>query len=231
MKKTIILIVEDEIAIRDMLRFALEPADFIVHEAENTEQANRYIKQQIPDLILLDWMLPNQSGIDYMRQLKQKSDTQNIPVIVLTARAEEDNKLQGFAAGADDYITKPFSPRELIARIKSVLRRGLLASPDGSIKLAELQLNTYTHEVTVNNQALILTPLEYKLLLFFMKHPNKVYSRNQLLDYIWGNGNDILDRSIDVQIRRLRNRLKPYGYDKTIQTVRGGGYQWMVAKI
>lgn len=231
MKKPVILIVEDEVAIRDMLRFALESADFVVIEAENTEHANHQLIQQIPDLILLDWMLPNQSGIEYLKQLKQKTATQDIPIIVLTARAEEDNKLQGFDAGADDYITKPFSPRELIARIKSILRRGLLASPDGIIKFADLKLNINTHQVTANGQELILTPLEYKLLLFFMKHPSKVYSRNQLLDHIWGGTNDILDRSIDVQIRRLRNRLKPYGYDKYIQTVRGGGYQWTADKL
>lgn len=228
MKKLAILIVEDEAAIRDMLRLALEAQDFIVYEAEDAKQANRKLTQQMPDLILLDWMLPGQSGLDYLKQLKQKPETQDIPIIVLTARAEEDNKLHGFAVGADDYVTKPFSPRELIARIKSVLRRGLLATPDGIIKVDNLELNIHTHQITVSGQKLELSPLEYKLLLFFMKHPNKVYSRNQLLDHIWGGIHDMLDRSIDVQIRRLRNRLKPHAYDKYIQTVRGGGYRWAV---
>lgn len=230
MKKYAILIVEDEIAIRDMLRFALESSGFSVFEAEDTKQANRQLLQEMPDLILLDWMLPNQSGIEYMKQLKQKTETQDIPIIILTARAEEDNKLQGFDAGADDYVTKPFSPRELIARIKTILRRGVLQSPNGVLRLDNLSLDVNTQKVKINEQELKLTPLEYKLLLFFMRHPNKVYSRNQLLDHIWGMTNDILDRTIDVQIRRLRKQLKPYGYDKYIKTVRSGGYQWVVEK-
>jgi len=228
MQQPIILVVEDEIAIRDLLRLTLEQADFVVAEAENTDQANQKIAQKIPDLILLDWMLPKRSGIDYMKALKQKAETRDIPVIMLTARAEEDNKIQGFDAGADDYVTKPFSPRELVLRIKSILRRGLLASPDGIIKVAELYLNMNTQQVTIDSQLIKLTPLEYQILLFFMKHPNKVYSRNQLLDNIWRDSGQVLDRTIDVQIRRLRNRLKPYQYDKYIRTVRGGGYQWVV---
>lgn len=225
LKMAKILIIEDEAAIRQLLRFSLEPAGFSVTEAENTDLAFQAVKKNKPDLILVDWMLPGLSGVEFIKQLKAKESTRHIPVILLTARAEENNKLQGFDAGADDYVTKPFSPAELIARIKTILRRGILVSPEGLIQLGKIKLNTESHEVSVNNSILSLSPIEYRLLLFFIKHPNKVFTRNQLLDNIWENNADITDRSVDVHIRRLRNRLKPFGVEDYIQTVRGAGYQ------
>ena len=226
--KTSILIIEDEAPIRQLLRFTLEPADFEVQEAENTELARLKIKKKLPDLILVDWMLPGESGIEFIKQLKNHADTHSIPIILLTARAEENNKLQGFEVGADDYITKPFSPRELIARIKSVLRRGVLLSPSGLLNSGELQLNTHAHEARINNELLNLSPLEYQLLLFFVKHPNKAFTRAQLLNHMSADNEDISDRSIDAHIRRLRKRLKPHHYDECIQTVRGTGYQFIL---
>jgi two-component system phosphate regulon response regulator PhoB len=223
-RSIVILIVEDEIAIRDMLRFALEPAGFVVLEATNTHEANQLLKQQRPHLILVDWMLPGCSGINFIKHLKINHLTQSIPIIMLTARAEEHNKVTGLEVGADDYITKPFSPRELIARIQSVLRRGGLVI-DGFLRMGSLQMNTATHEVFVAKEKLFLTPVEYRLLHFLLTHPKRVYSRSQLLDHVWPNQEDITERTVDVQIRRLRDRLKPFGYHHWIQTTRGAGYQ------
>ena len=224
--KTQILIIEDEAPIRQLLRFALEPAGFSVTEAENTELARQEINKRPPDLILVDWMLPGENGIEFIKYLKAQPQTHSIPIILLTARAEETNKLQGFDIGADDYVTKPFSPRELIARIKSILRRGVLVSPQGIIQFKQLQINSQAHEVRINDELLSLSPFEYQLLLFFIKNPNKVFSREQLLNRFSENNQDTSDRSIDAHIRRLRSRLKPYGYDQYIQTVRSAGYQW-----
>ncbi len=175
-------------------------------------------------------MLPDISGIEFIKQLKQKTHTQNIPTILLTARAEENNKVLGFETGADDYVTKPFSTRELIARIKSILKRGPLISPVGMITLQDLMIDTNKHQASIKHQLLDLTPNEYRLLLFFSKNPNKVYSRSQLLVQVWDNAEEIYERTVDVQIRRLRDRLKPFGYDKFLQTVRGFGYQWLLSK-
>lgn len=221
-----ILIVEDETAIRDMVRFALAPAGFEVIEARNVTEAETHIANQIPHLILLDWMLPGTSGIDFAKQLKQNHTTKEIPIIMLTAKAEESNKIKGLETGADDYITKPFSPRELIARIKTVLRRGPLVNVEGIIEVNKLHVNVNSHQVTINDELIDLTPNEYKLLHFFVTHQDRVYSRAQLLDQIWGGESDIDERTVDVQIRRLRSRLKPYDYDLCIKTVRGTGYQF-----
>jgi two-component system phosphate regulon response regulator PhoB len=226
MKNTTILIVEDEGPIRDMIRFALESADFEVIESENTKAAEQLIVQRIPDLILLDWMLPGTSGIQFTRQLKSNPNTRDIPIILLSAKAEEDNKIKGLETGADDYITKPFSPRELIARIRTVLRRGILITSTGVIRVDDLEINTLTHQVTIQNTLIELAPIEYKLLYFFLTHQNRVYTREQLLDHIWGGENYIDDRTVDVQIRRLRSRLKSHGYDSYIKTVHGTGYQF-----
>jgi two-component system, OmpR family, phosphate regulon response regulator PhoB len=221
-----ILIVEDEPAIRDMLRLVFKTMPFQLLEAESVQVARQKMALQTPDLILLDWMLPNVSGIDFIKQIREKAKTRDIPIILLTARAEEENKVKGLQVGADDYITKPFSPRELIARIQSVMRRGPLQSPDGFLAFNTLQLDTYQCQVKVGNHCLSLTSLEYRLLHFFMKHPNKVYSREELLEYIWGAVADINERSIDSQIKRLRKQLASHGYDRYLQTVRGIGYQW-----
>lgn len=227
MKKTSLLIIDDEAPIRDMLVFALKPAGFELIEAESVQQAERKIAKKMPDLILLDWMLPGKSGIEFAKQLKLNKTTRDIPIIMLTAKAEEENKIKGLETGADDYITKPFSPRELIARIKSVLRRGPLVSPEGMIQIQKLCVNTNAHTVTINQQIIELTPIEYKLLYFFITHLDRTYNREQLLDHVWGGENYIDERTVDVQIRRLRLRLKPHGYDHYLKTIRGVGYQFV----
>ncbi len=229
--KTRILIVEDEITIRDMLRFALEPAGFDIMEAGSAKEAELQMTKNMPQLILLDWMLPGLSGVDFAGKLKTHPTTQNIPIIMLTAKAEENNKIKGLETGADDYITKPFSPRELIARVKTVLRRGPLVSLDDLITLKDLQLNIKSQRLTINYENIELTPIEYRLLHFFMTHANRVYNREQLLDHIWGGEKYIDERTVDVTIRRLRNRLKPFGYHVHIKTMRGSGYQFLRDKI
>lgn len=223
-KTTTVLIVEDESSIRDMLKFALAEKNFILIEAENTKDAEHKLANQLPDIILLDWMLPGKSGIDFARQLKKNQHTQNIPIIMLTAKAEEENKIKGFAVGADDYVTKPFSPRELAARIQAVLRRGPLINAEGIIHFDNFYINTHTQAVAIDNEPLILTPITYRLLLFFITHPNKIYSREQLLQQVWVENIDKDLRTVDVQIKRLREILAPYGYKDVIKTVRSVGY-------
>ncbi len=209
-----------------MLHFALENANFKVIEAEDAIQAKRLMADRFPDLILLDWMLPEISGIDFAKRLKKDRLMANIPIIMLTAKAEEDNKILGLESGADDYIIKPFSPRELIARVKAVLRRGPLARPDGTIQIKELTINSENQRVSVQGEAIKLGPLEYKLLHFFVTHQNRVYSRDELLTLVWG-GDAYLDRrTVDVHMRRLRKRLAPGGHDRLLQTVHGAGYRF-----
>lgn len=220
-----ILIVEDETPIRDMIKFALSSSGFSLIEAKNVKEAWQQIAKMTPDVILLDWMLPDTSGIDFLKQLKQKDQTKNIRVIMLTARAEEENKIKGLEIGADDYITKPFSPRELLTRIKALLRRGILISPEGILQIGKIILDTQNHNCKIDNINIELSNIEYKILRFFMTHPNRVYSREQLLNQIWGNEQDITDRTVDVQIKRLRSRLVPY--DHYIKTVHGQGYQFI----
>jgi two-component system, OmpR family, phosphate regulon response regulator PhoB len=221
-----ILIVEDERAIRDMLQLVFYSSPFQIMQAENVQVARQQMALQTPDLILLDWMLPDISGIDFIKQIREKTKTRDIPIILLTARAEEANKVKGLQVGADDYITKPFSPRELLARVHSVIRRGPLQSPEGLIEFKTLQLDSHQCQVKVAEQTVKLTSLEYRLLYFFMKHPNKVYTRDELLEYIWGSAADINARSIDSQVKRLRKQLAEYGYDSYLKTVWGIGYQW-----
>jgi len=221
-----LLIIEDESTIRDMIRFAMTPAGFTIIEASNVSEAEQKLAQKLPDLILLDWMLPGMSGIDFAKKLKHDVMTQNIPIIMLTARAEEANKIKGLETGVDDYITKPFSPLELIARVKTVLRRGLLISTEGIIQLNSLSLNINTQILAINGEPINLSPIEYKLLHFFMTHQERTYSRGQLLDYIWGRDNYIDERTVDVQIRRLRKRLQPHGYASYLKTMHGTGYQF-----
>jgi len=222
-----ILIVEDEPDIRDMVKFALVGAGFNLLEAETTTQAENILLTQIPDLILLDWMLPETSGIQFAKKLKKQTHSENIPIIMLTAKAAEDDKIKGLETGADDYITKPFSPRELIARIKTVLRRGLLVSPNGIITLDELVLDHNAHEVRVNNQPLELTRIEFKLLHFFMSHQGRVYTREQLLNHVWNSDDYIDERTVDVQIVRLRKVLSQHGCPPLIHTVHGVGYKFV----
>lgn len=221
-----ILLVEDEAAIREMMRMALERAGYEVAEAEDASQAERQISDGLPDLILLDWMLPGISGIELARRLRKDEYTSELPIIMLTARSEEDDRIRGLESGADDYITKPFSPRELIARIKAVMRRSSPEQEEGQLKLNGLVLDTHSHRVTANGQVLDMGPTEFRLLEFFMSHPERVYSRTQLLDRVWSRGSFVEERTVDVHIRRLRKALETDGFDALVQTVRGAGYRF-----
>ena len=221
-----ILIVEDETAIREMVRFAVARAGFEPREAADAHQAEVLIADRIPDLILLDWMLPGTSGIDLARRLRRAESTRAVPIILLTARGEEEDKVRGFEVGVDDYVTKPFSPRELVARMWAVLRR---ASPEGGedrIELGDLLLDTASQRVRIGGEELHLGPTEFRLLRFFMTHPERVYSRSQILDRVWGGNVYIEERTVDVHIRRLRKALEPSGHDHVLQTVRGSGYRF-----
>lgn len=220
-----ILIVDDEPPIREMIAVALEMAGYCCLEAGNTQQAYSLILDENPQLILLDWMLPSTSGIEFARRLKQDDRTCEIPIIMLTAKGEESNKISGLEAGADDYITKPFSPRELVARIKAVLRRTSPMSTEKLIKINGLSLDPSSHRVSINDTPLDIGPIEYRLLEFFMTHQDRAYNRTQLLDQVWGGNVYVEERTVDVQIRRLRKALGPE-YEGLIQTVRGTGYRF-----
>ncbi len=219
-----ILIVDDESAIRDMLRVALEMADYHCLEAADTQQAHAIIIDNKPHLILLDWMLPGTSGIDLARRLKKDELTASIPIIMLTAKGEEDNKIQGLEVGADDYITKPFSPRELVARLKAVLRRTSGIRTLDPIEVEGLRMDPESHVVTIDDKPIQIGPTEYRLLAFFLTHQERVYARGQLLDHVWGGNVYVEERTVDVHIRRLRKALNHH--DKFIQTVRGAGYRF-----
>ena len=221
-----VLIVEDEQAIREMLGFALKKAELNFEEVADAEQALIAVASNPPDLILLDWMLPGMSGIDLARRLRKEEVTAKIPIIMLTARVEENDRVHGLEVGADDYITKPFSPRELIARINAVLRRSLAGSDDQPIAFDGLSLDPVGHRVQADGSALNLAPTEFRLLHFFMSNPDRVYSRERLLDHVWGRGIFVEERTVDVHIRRLRKALSERGYDRFIQTVRGAGYRF-----
>ena len=221
-----ILIVEDEQPIREMVMFALANAGYEVREAADARQAQTCIAERLPDLVLLDWMLPGISGIDYARRLKKDDLTRELPIIMLTARAEEEDTVQGLESGADDYMTKPFSPRELVARILAVLRRGGPAGEDEMLRANGLSIDLASHRVSAGDTPLEMGPTEYRLLEFFMSHPERVYSRGQLLDRVWGSNVYVEERTVDVHIRRLRKALEPHGHDALIQTVRGAGYRF-----
>ena len=221
-----ILVVDDEAPIRDMLRVALEMAEYKCIEADNAQSAHSLIVDQKPDLILLDWMLPGTSGIELARRLKKDELTAAIPIIMLTAKGEEDNKIQGLEVGADDYITKPFSPRELVARLKAVLRRTETFSAAEPIWASALCLDPGSHRVTINGLPVQMGPTEYRLLEFFLTHQERVYTRNQLLDHVWGGNVYVEERTVDVHIRRLRKALTIEGHERFIQTVRGTGYRF-----
>jgi len=221
-----ILLVEDEKPIRDMIAFGLRRAGYEVSEAEDCAAARALIADRRPDLLLVDWMLPDMSGLELTRQLKRDKDTQELPIIMLTARAEESDKITGLEGGADDYITKPFSPRELQARIKAVLRRSSPGGADERVETEGLALDQAGHRVMAGDRPVSLGPTEYRLLSFFMTHPERVYSRGQLLDRVWGGNVYVEERTVDVHIRRLRKALEDHGYDRFIQTVRGAGYRF-----
>lgn len=221
-----ILIIEDEEAIRDMLGYALMKEGFICNEANDVEQALTTLEGDRPNLILLDWMLPGMSGIDYARRLRTVPETRDIPIIMLTARGEEADKVRGLETGADDYITKPFSTKELIARVKAVLRRYSKEEQSGIVEVEGLTLDPETYRVSANDKTIDISPTEFKLLHFFIGHPERVYSRSQLLDQVWGENVYVEERTVDVHIRRLRKTLEPFGFDRFIQTVRSVGYRF-----
>ncbi|WP_018953285.1 phosphate regulon transcriptional regulator PhoB [Thioalkalivibrio sulfidiphilus] len=221
-----VLIVEDEPAIREMVSFALARAGFEVDEAVDGGEAQERIASRLPDMILLDWMLPGTSGIDLARRLKRDEYTRDVPIIMLTARGEEDDRVGGLEAGVDDYVTKPFSPRELVARIKAVMRRTVPENEDKPLEVDGLTLDPASHRASVDGNALEMGPTEFRLLQFFMTHPERVYSRSQLLDRVWGRNTYVEERTVDVHILRLRKALSPSGYDRYVQTVRGAGYRF-----
>ena len=221
-----VLIVEDERPIREMIAFGLRRAGFEVREAEDCRSARLQLADRRPDVLLVDWMLPDMSGLELTRALKRDRDTRELPIILLTARAEESDRVAGLEGGADDYITKPFSPRELVARINAVLRRVSGGDGEERVEFDGLVLDRASHRVTVGDRTVPLGPTEYRMLEFFMTHPERVYSREQLLDRIWGGSVYIEERTIDVHIRRLRKALEAFGYDRFIQTVRGAGYRF-----
>ena len=221
-----ILVIEDEASIRDMLRFALERVEFMVSVAADAPSARLRIAESRPDLILLDWMMPGVSGVDYARELKAAPQTRDIPVIMVTARAEEEDKIRGLNIGCDDYVSKPFSFPELIARINAVMRRSMPGGEEERLAVAGLQVDAASQRVTAKGEPVRLGPTEYRLLHFFISHPERVYTREQVLDRVWGQNVYVEERTVDVHIRRLRKALEPFGYDGMIQTVRGTGYRF-----
>ncbi len=220
-----VLVVEDEPAIQELIAYNLKQAGHQPLRADNAEHALRLVQEALPDLVLLDWMLPGLSGIELARRLRADRRTKAIPIIMLTARADEQDKLTGLDTGADDYITKPFSPRELTARVKAVLRRRAPQMTDDVVQVGALRLDPATHRVSAGNEPIPLGPTEFRLLHFLMTHPERVHSRTQLLDQVWGDHVFVEERTVDVHIRRLRKALEPSGQDALIQTVRGSGYR------
>jgi len=221
-----ILVVEDEAPIREMVSFVLAQNGFLPVEAEDYDSAVNLLIEPYPDLILLDWMLPGGSGIQLIKYLKRDAITREIPVMMLTARGEEEDRVRGLEVGADDYITKPFSPKELVARIKAVIRRISPMAVEDVIEMRGLSLDPSSHRVMTGTDPLDMGPTEFKLLHFFMTHPERVYSREQLLNNVWGTNVYVEDRTVDVHIRRLRKALESSGHDKMVQTVRGTGYRF-----
>ena len=226
MQQTTILVVDDEAPIRDMISMALEVAGYQCLQAANAQGAHSLIIDERPDLVLLDWMMPGTSGIELVRRLKRHELTARLPVIMLTAKSDEDNKIQGFDSGADDYITKPFSPRELLARIKALLRRSGSDAPEEPITVEGLRFDPISHRVTIGDMPITMGPTEYRLLEFFLTHQERVYSRDQILDHVWGGNVYMEERTVDVHIRRLRKALSVDGHERFIQTVRGAGYRF-----
>jgi two-component system, OmpR family, phosphate regulon response regulator PhoB len=226
MAAKLILIVEDEKPIREMIAFGLRRGGFEIVEATDVRAARAAIANRRPDLALVDWMLPDMSGLELTRQLKRDKDTAELPVIMLTARGDEQDKVAGLDGGADDYITKPFAPRELLARINAVLRRSSVVGSDERVDHGGLVLDTASERVLAVDKPVVLGPTEYRLLAFFMTHAERVYSRSQLLDRVWGGNVYVEERTVDVHIRRLRKALEDVGYERYIQTVRGSGYRF-----
>ena len=221
-----ILVVEDEPAIQELIAYNLKQAGHQALRADNAEQALNLVSNALPDLVLLDWMLPGLSGIEFARRLRADKRTRTVPIIMLTARSDEQDKLAGLDSGADDYITKPFSPRELMARIKAVLRRRAPEMTDDIVQAGGLKLDPGSHRVTGHGKPVELGPTEFRLLHFLMTHAERVHSRTQLLDQVWGDHVFVEERTVDVHIRRLRKALEPTELDRLVQTVRGTGYRF-----
>lgn len=221
-----ILVVDDEAAIRDMLSHALKRAGFQVSEAADAQEARLAIADNRPNLVLLDWMLPGVSGIELARELRGAEPTNDLPIIMLTAKTDEADRVRGLNLGCDDYIVKPFSSSELVARIRAVLRRSLPGGETERLQINGLSLDAASHRVNSDGKPVALGPTEFRLLAFFMSHPDRVYTREQLLDRIWGQNVYVEERTVDVHIRRLRKALSPHGHDNMIQTVRGSGYRF-----
>ncbi len=221
-----ILVVEDEPAIQELLALNLQQAGHNALRAMSVEQAQTLMRETLPDLIILDWMLPGMSGIDFARRLKSDDYSKAIPIIMLTAKGEESDKIRGLDVGADDFVTKPFSPRELLARIKAVLRRRAPQMTDDPIEVGGLRVDPVTHRVTGNGETIDLGPTEFRLLHFLMTNPERVHSRANVLDKVWGDRVYVEDRTVDVHIRRLRKALETSGHEEMIQTVRGVGYRF-----
>ncbi len=221
-----ILVVEDEPAIQELISAALQHAGHRVMRADSAEEAVPLVSATLPDVVLLDWMLPGMSGVQFAKRLRGEERTRDLPIIMLTARGEEQDKVAGLDAGADDYLTKPFSPRELVARIKAVLRRRAPQMTEDCVEVEGLRVDPVTHRVVGNGQPLDLGPTEFRLLHFFMTHPERVFNRGMLLDQVWGDHVFVEERTVDVHIRRLRAVLEATGHDRLIQTVRGSGYRF-----
>ena len=223
-----VLVVDDESSIREMLRLALEVSDFECLEAADIHEAYMRITDDRPDIVLLDWMLPRGSGIELLRRLRKQDATKALPVIMLTAKTHEHNVIRGLEVGADDYITKPFAPKELIARMKAILRRTAGEESGSELKVGDLVLEIDSRRVVLKDKRLDMGPTEFKLLHFFMSHPERAYSRAQLLDQVWGTNVYVEERTVDVHIRRLRKALQARNatYAELIQTVRGTGYRF-----
>ena len=220
-----VLVVEDEPAIRELITVHLKDAGYAVTGVPDAESAARYLKEALPDLLLLDWMLPGQSGLSLARALRADPRTREVPIIMVTAKTSEDDKIAGLEGFVDDYVTKPFSPRELKARIKAVLRRRAPEAAQELLRVGPVELDPMTHRVTINDREVSLGPTEFRLLKYLLARPERVHSRSQLLDRVWGDHVEIEERTVDVHIRRLRLALEPFGADNLIETVRGSGYR------
>jgi two-component system phosphate regulon response regulator PhoB len=223
---TTILVIDDEPDIREVIRFALEGAGFRVLEAGHADAARKLLLSENPDLLLLDWMLPGRSGLELAQQLKQNAKTRSVPIIMVSARGEEEDRVKGLETGADDYIAKPFSPREMVARVNAVLRRAKPEEPADDIEIGGLRIDNISHRVSAGGKRIEIAPTEYRLLHFFMTHADRAFSRSQLLDQVWGDQVYVEERTVDVHVRRLRKALEATGHDSLLQTVRGVGYRF-----
>ncbi len=221
-----VLIVDDEAAIREMVSLALETAKFNVLEASDSQEGRAIIIDSQPDVVLLDWMMPGTTGLELLRRLRRDPLTEKIPVILLTAKTSEDSKITGLDSGADDFISKPFSPKELVSRIRALIRRSTVTEPREPIKVGEMLFDPESHRVSICGEPVEIGPTEYRLLQFFLTHQERVYSRDQILDHVWGANVYLDERTVDVHIRRLRKAIAVAGHEKFVQTVRGAGYRF-----